>query len=1184
MAPKAKGSAKAATHRAERRSVSPNPTKPSPKPRARASSEAPGRPTGDAEEPGPKVVEAELVPAWRNKTVQGLFCDPYIENTNLEGGRSSQALSDVIEIGTELLRSAPISMSSTEIQALSAALKQLGAAADRSNAGHDAFEAQAGMRWCQEMQKQIHALRADETWLVEGGWRGEHGSHAIMYMIQRISDSEFSFSVLNTGAGIHQFQVCDPSMMGIGKERLDLPFLYALPLVLSKSGFAEESGDAWPSTPQRAGTCYAKCIFLTLRVLLGHFGLGKDAQKKWMLNFRIGYLEKMVSDLQQSCHKLTISDRIILTVALKQVARRCAREAYALVVRGRVHVSLQKIWLAAPPMPWLGYFTAKMEAKEPALQLPKSSKSSGSGFQGFQLLVASALIPPEVRNAFAGPSATKSTNPHVDLTGIASASASGPSLDAVLQAALMCDRLEEVLGCSLRSKQLILGVVESLVFWEGQSLWHKDLGELKLAQCREVLAAIHRLGAHYLAGARSGFLGRCGSSTGLLVLASLLELFQRVLMATKDAKLAKACAKDSALWSLRPWQKDGRPPTFADLTAWMPMTSPAMLEVRNRLCRRQSASAGSESILHAMEDPSLLLFGPPEHQRSELSSAEAVGCGKAFAELVSKLVSVLGLKGMPTLPAVERPYQDWEVQVAWAFDPNLEAACPEWAQARDLSIFFQMLLSSVPALSQSLEGQGVAPAGDAPLSASSIAECGFSLSLFNPPSKLTVKVLHICTIAARHANFLYTQPSLAHPKVLCPSLPYLRFGGSLENEIASTPHLPDFDFSLTQAQAETLLMILNCPGPLGLQFPASKSPGKMLPPRLRIPMLLQFVVPNHVALLHHRQFQRIFFACLFEPGLFPKEPREEKTAFPPKVQSLREAKVPCLEPMAVEFGWLSTEMATKPQLILPFLHQLFDAVKDLGSGNSDGPLVQPFLFVLRVAVLVQDFVEVARRSAAGEALACLEEHSKIFRRFTQKLARKILARWIRQANVSKSLAESRTAWSASEPEADDVQSLAVASCTFSLWSEQIDAVATASGDEADTVQAVFSTLARQRVSLLRAVEVIDAQERDKCFSFILGGAMGVDAMPALTWRSAEHIPTVCKRVVETSHPINKDDLGKNAVRVVRLPKASRIIVRFDPLSQLDTGDFLKIYTKGSKGAKASQDNRVRCGVAHLCAQ
>ena len=103
MAPKAKGSAKAASHRAERllraqafvvnvespwklpvarRSVSPNPSKPSPKAKGRASSEAPGRPrekegersrssplcsgvsswirrpTGDADEPGPKILEA----------------------------------------------------------------------------------------------------------------------------------------------------------------------------------------------------------------------------------------------------------------------------------------------------------------------------------------------------------------------------------------------------------------------------------------------------------------------------------------------------------------------------------------------------------------------------------------------------------------------------------------------------------------------------------------------------------------------------------------------------------------------------------------------------------------------------------------------------------------------------------------------------------------------------------------------------------------------------------------------------------------------------------------------------------------------------------------------------------------------------------------------------------------------
>ena len=401
----------------------------------------------------------------------------------------------------------------------------------------------------------------------------------------------------------------------------------------------------------------------------------------------------------------------------------------------------------------------------------------------------------------------------------------------------------------------------------------------------EVLTAIHRLGSHLLAGARSNFLGRCSAASALLALASLLELFERVLMVTKDSKLATAVAAatsksdragggalGAALWSLRPWQKDGRPPSLADLTAWMPLTSPAMLEVRRRLCRNQQKVERVEGTTCSlyMEEPSVILFGPPEHQGSELSSTEAVGCGRAFTELVTKLVSLHPLK-MPNMPTVDRPYQDWEVQVAWAFDEGLDTACPEWAQARDLAVFFQMLVGSLPALAQSLEGGAVPPAADHVLAAGSVGKCGFSLNLFNPPCKLTVNLLHSCVIPSRHANFLFSQPSLAHPKVLCPSLPHLRFGRNLENEIASAPALPNFDFSLTQAQAEALLMILNCPG-------------------LRIPMLIQFVVPNHIALLHNRQFQRIFFACLFEPGSFPKDSKDEKgSAAPPRVESLQQA-------------------------------------------------------------------------------------------------------------------------------------------------------------------------------------------------------------------------------------------------------------------------------------------------------
>lgn len=183
--------------------------------------------------------------------------------------------------------------------------------------------------------------------------------------------------------------------------------------------------------------------------------------------------------------------------------------------------------------------------------------------------------------------------------------------------------------------------------------------------------------------------------------------------------------------------------------------------------------------------------------------------------------------------------------------------------------------------------------------------------------------------------------------------------------------------------------------------------------------------------------------------------------------------------------------------MLPLLNQLFEVMKDLGSGSYDGPLVQPFLFTVHVAVLLQDYIEHAKLQAKGAALDCLEEHGKLFRRF-QKFARKVLARWIRQANSAKAYEVlmqchahlAMTTWpSKKQMEDDDTQSLAVASCTFSLWSEKIGDATSMSdfpGDQADIIHLVFSTLSRHRVLLLKAVEAEDESERNKYFSFILG--------------------------------------------------------------------------------------------------
>lgn len=214
-----------------------------------------------------------------------------------------------------------------------------------------------------------------------------------------------------------------------------LPTLQAPEVVGFGAGF---------TTPQRAGTCYAKCVFLALRTLLAEFGVPKRVRRHLMFNMRLYFLENMVKDLDTTSRssELTTSDRIVLTVALKQVARRCVRDEDLAKAVTRAHMCLHKIWLAAPPMRWLGLL-----AREPSDWAPVTMEFQGnSGFGGFRMEFLSALVPPDVRTAFAGPTSSKASNPHVDLTGIASAEAAagGPSLEALTQALLMCEAVHSL--------------------------------------------------------------------------------------------------------------------------------------------------------------------------------------------------------------------------------------------------------------------------------------------------------------------------------------------------------------------------------------------------------------------------------------------------------------------------------------------------------------------------------------------------------------------------------------------------------------------------------------------------------------------------------------------------------------------------------------------------------------------
>ena len=50
--------------------------------------------------------------------------------------------------------------------------------------------------------KQVKALSVEDFCIWCGGWSGTSGGHAIMYIVERTSDTEVSFIVCNTGEGV----------------------------------------------------------------------------------------------------------------------------------------------------------------------------------------------------------------------------------------------------------------------------------------------------------------------------------------------------------------------------------------------------------------------------------------------------------------------------------------------------------------------------------------------------------------------------------------------------------------------------------------------------------------------------------------------------------------------------------------------------------------------------------------------------------------------------------------------------------------------------------------------------------------------------------------------------------------------------------------------------------------------
>ena len=281
-------------------------------------------------------------PAWLQKAFIGEFGDNYVGDTELEGGQTGPSIRYLLQMALLAIqqRSTLLPLFSDEETAkLQAVLDHLEEAAD----GGDAMAAvpRKGEQWgpsftslLKSIRSQFESLLPGELLVVQGGWVQQKGGHAIMYIVERTSEEEYSFVVLNTGDGIqyHPWTAADYpkekcrtairidhiprarlldeavlytifKMQTTNSDDNKLEILYEVVLphlarVRLSDGIAQEDPYAEWETPQRAGVCYYRCILTTIRYLMRRQGLSQGHVKQFLHALRRGFLVRTEADLK----------------------------------------------------------------------------------------------------------------------------------------------------------------------------------------------------------------------------------------------------------------------------------------------------------------------------------------------------------------------------------------------------------------------------------------------------------------------------------------------------------------------------------------------------------------------------------------------------------------------------------------------------------------------------------------------------------------------------------------------------------------------------------------------------------------------------------------------------------------------------------------------------------------------
>ncbi|OWZ23137.1 hypothetical protein PHMEG_0002034 [Phytophthora megakarya] len=158
---------------------------------------------------------------WRSAAFLGMFGDPYLRGTPYEAGGDPQALMAALGGLVELLQpqqqetdeadADPVTFSLSVDQervVQTTLVPQLTFCAQWAEKGAKVEDATQFQTFLAEWKAELAKLQVGQPVLVPGGYVGNVNSHSIIYVVEKTSEDEYSFTVCNKGPGAEMYHPC----------------------------------------------------------------------------------------------------------------------------------------------------------------------------------------------------------------------------------------------------------------------------------------------------------------------------------------------------------------------------------------------------------------------------------------------------------------------------------------------------------------------------------------------------------------------------------------------------------------------------------------------------------------------------------------------------------------------------------------------------------------------------------------------------------------------------------------------------------------------------------------------------------------------------------------------------------------------------------------------------------------